>query len=399
MQTQAVGFGNLPLPIYGIGLLADIPKSRSCMRGRLLDWPGDIRTIFQVNCPADGCLSTWEPCGYNRIMVLFNRQALLDLPRYGIGIPALDSRKIRTLESLTNHAGLKDRMTEWLIDSYEDSTTLEDILRVHGRDYGEGFFDHRLRDRLIHAFELVNPDGSLNRWNPEDAEQPLEAMLPALLQMQAGTWRAARIGLETGFCHYLGGGTHHGHREFGHGFCPLNDTAIAVRRLQNDNHVRNVWIIDVDAHKGDGTAAIFSGDDSVFTVSLHMAKGWPLDGSLPEDHPSWIPSDIDVGIPSGGEGDYLDRLDQSLKSMAERSTADLAFVLAGADPWEGDELPSSAPISLSMDQITERDRLIYSFLEDRGVPSAWLTAGGYGRQSWRVHSAFLSWVLPRRLKG
>jgi len=329
-------------------------------------------------------------------MVLYDSSALLDFPRFGIKIPALDSRKTRTMDALHGLPDLAGRESEWLVDRFDDTTTFEDLIRAHSTDYSRGFFDERAEDRFKTAFELVNPDGSFNRWEPENARSPLGEMTSLLMKMQAGTYRASRIALECGFCHYLGGGAHHGHRDFGHGFCPVNDSAVAVRRLQTDAVVQRVWIIDLDAHKGDGTAAIFAGDDSVKTLSIHMARGWPLDGSLPASHPSWTPSDIDIPVDSGEESQYLDRLYTALKSLKTSSRADMAIVLAGADPWEHDALPSTSPLKLTLDQITERDRMTYLFLEEIGLPSAWLTAGGYGEESWRIHTGFLSWVLSRR---
>lgn len=330
-------------------------------------------------------------------MILYDPSALLDFPRYGIEIPALDSRKTRTIAFLRSHPQLAVRESEWLYEGFDDTTKLEHLCRVHSRDYAQGFFDERAVDRLKSAFELVNPDGTYNRWNPESAESSLEELVPSLMKMDAGTWRTGKIALEEGFCHYMGGGAHHGHRDFGHGFCPVNDVAVAIRRLQSDGAVGRVWIIDVDAHKGDGSAAIFQDDDSVRTLSVHMASGWPLDGSLPRSHPSWTPSDIDIPIESGEERFYLNRLTEGLDRLAEFSRADMAFVLAGVDPWEGDILPSTHLLNLTMEQMNERDKLIYQFLESHGLPSAWVTAGGYGEESWRIHSAFLEWVLLRRL--
>jgi len=331
-------------------------------------------------------------------MILYDRNALLDFPRFGIQIPALDSRKTKTLEALHQQAELVGRESEWLIEGFDDIAVLEDLLRVNSSDYARGFFDERAEDRFISAFELINSDGSFNRWNPEEARSPLGEMTPLLMKMQAGTWRASMIALEYGFSHYMGGGTHHGHRDFGHGFCPLNDTALAIRRLQASGAVNKVWVIDMDAHKGDGTAAIFSNDDSVKTLSIHMARGWPLDGSLPFSHPSWTPSDIDIPIERGEEHQYLERLNSGLRELkTSSSTADLAIVLGGVDPWECDELPSTSLLKLTLEQIAERDRMTYQFLEDSGLPAVWLTAGGYGENSWQLHARFLSWVLPRRL--
>ena len=330
-------------------------------------------------------------------MILYDKTALLDFPRFGIQIPALDSRKTRTMEALHSFPGLSGRESEWLINGFDDTTTLDDLHRVNSSDYAQGFFDERAQERFKTAFELVNPDGSFNRWNPDEAQSPLGEMTPLLMKMMAGTRKAGEIALERGFCHYMGGGTHHGHRDFGHGFCPLNDAALAIRRLQSYGALKKVWIIDMDAHKGDGTAALFHGDNSVKTLSVHMARGWPLDGSLPPSHPSWTPSDIDIPIDSGEEHQYLERLNSGIKDLKESSTADLAIVLAGADPWEHDALPSTSLLKLTLEQIRERDRMTYLFLEEAGLPSLWLTAGGYGEDSWKIHRNFLSWVLPRRL--
>jgi acetoin utilization deacetylase AcuC-like enzyme len=130
-----------------------------------------------------------------------------------------------------------------------------------------------------------------------------------------------------------------------------------------------------------------------------MDRGWPLDDSLPASHPSWTPSDNDIPVDSGEEHSYLDRLDAAYRSLRNMAPPDLAIVLAGADPWEHDALPSTSVLNLTLEQLFERDRMTYQFLQEAGIPSAWLTAGGYGEDSWKVHTQFLSWVLPRRLQN
>ncbi len=326
-------------------------------------------------------------------MVLSDSSALLDFLRFGIKIPALDSRKTRTLDSLTTHPELAERKSEWYREGIDILLSREDLSLAHSRDYIDGFFNEKVNHQLITAYELVNKDGSYNRWVPEDAEKPLRYMMPQLLKMISGAYNAGRIALESGFCHFLGGGTHHGHWDFGHGFCPLNDSALAVSKLISEKKIQRAWIIDLDAHKGDGTAAIFKDDSRVTTFSIHMTRGWPIDGSLPKNHPSYIPGDIDIPIESGDENSYLDRLEAALKRLKEDYTADFAVVLAGSDPWEKDELPSTSLLNLSREQLLERDQLVYSFLESNGLPSAWLMAGGYGKDSWEIHSGFLTWAL------
>jgi acetoin utilization deacetylase AcuC-like enzyme len=160
-------------------------------------------------------------------------------------------------------------------------------------------------------------------------------------------------------------------------------------------------VIDADAHKGDGTAAITFGDESIRTLSIHMARGWPLDEPAVDEegipNPSFTPSDIDIPIESGEEDLYVPRLAEGLRGLARLSAPGIAVVLAGADPWEHDELPSTRPLRLTLQQLLERDLLVYSFLEERRVPSAWLMSGGYGEGSWQVYSRFLERVLPERL--
>ena len=131
-----------------------------------------------------------------------------------------------------------------------------------------------------------------------------------------------------------------------------------------------------------------------------MARGWPLDGSgLLADgtpNPSFTPSDIDIPIESGEEGHYIERLREGLVQLAAPAPADLAIVVCGADPYEKDELPSTSGLRLTLEQMLARDQLVYSFLEERKIPAAFLMAGGYGEETWRVYAQFLRWVLPLR---
>lgn len=330
-------------------------------------------------------------------MILHDETVYPNFPRYGIGIPARDSRKIRTLNALREDSYIGQFSGQWLIDGYDDVVSPRELYLVHSTQYVDGFFNEKVQERLIDAYELMNPDGTYNRWAPEQAQSPLADMVPHIMKSIGGVYRSSRIALDEGFCHFLGGGTHHGHRDFGHGFCPFNDAALAIRWLMKEKFIRNAWIIDLDAHKGDGTAAIFTEDEKVKTLSIHMAKGWPLDGSLAEGHPVYIPSDFDIPIDVGEECTYLDRLEKSLQSLQESSCADFVIVLAGVDPWEGDGLPSTSLMKLTEQQLFDRDCFVFNFLEKAGLPSAWLTAGGYGENAWIIHANFLSWVLAKRL--
>ena len=196
---------------------------------------------------------------------------------------------------------------------------------------------------------------------------------------------------------------HHAQLDFGNGFCLLNDVVIALRKLQSEGRIRTAWVIDVDAHKGDGTAALTHGDDTITTLSIHMARGWPLDGNpvLPDGrpHPSFIPSDIDIPIAAGEENDYNAALLEGLYRLDAGQRPELAVVVSGADPYAKDELPSTRELRLSLAQMEARDRLVYRFLKDRRIPHAGLMAGGYGDSAWEIYSRFLTWALLDRLGG
>jgi acetoin utilization deacetylase AcuC-like enzyme len=273
------------------------------------------------------------------------------------------------------------------------------LLRVHSADYVGRLYSDRLVDEIISTFELIDSDGRYYRYAPEQASRPLEELFERIRIKVAGSIQCARLAKAHGFCFYFSGGMHHAHYDHGSGFCLINDIVITARKLQAENVVRKVWIIDVDAHKGDGTAALTAGDASITTLSVHMAHGWPLDGLpvLPDGraNPCFMPSDIDIPIASGEEPHYLERLEQGLGQMKSLGEPDLAIVVSGADPYEKDELPSTSGLRLTLDQMATRDRMIYQFLRELGIPAAYLMAGGYGDQTWKVYTQFLLWALKK----
>ena len=143
----------------------------------------------------------------------------------------------------------------------------------------------------------------------------------------------------------LGGGTHHAGRDFARGYCLFNDVAVTVARLRAEGLVRRVLVVDCDVHQGDGTAQILGPDADAFTLSLHGARNYPFER---------IPSDLDVDLPSGtGDDEYLRALSGALDVAVDGQ--DIAFFLAGADPWEGDRL---GRLSLTKAGLRARDELV-----------------------------------------
>jgi acetoin utilization deacetylase AcuC-like enzyme len=182
------------------------------------------------------------------------------------------------------------------------------------------------------------------------------------------TLAAAREALTRGWGANLAGGTHHAFRDRGEGFCVFNDAAIASRALQAEAGLTRIAVIDCDVHQGNGTAAIFAGDDSVFTFSIHGARNFPFAKES---------SDLDVELADGtGDDEYLWHLERALDETLERSRPQLAFYLAGADPYEGDRL---GRLKLTKAGLARRDERVLGTLASRHIPVAIAMAGGYAR--------------------
>ncbi|MES2714367.1 MAG: histone deacetylase [Pseudomonadota bacterium] len=228
-----------------------------------------------------------------------------------------------------------------------------------------------------------------------------ERMAVRSLRSVGATIAAARAALHSGVALHLAGGTHHAYADKGSGYCVFNDVVVAARLMQAEvfRHQRRglrVWVIDLDVHQGNGTAAILRDDPSVFTLSLHGARNFPFRKEA---------SDLDVDLPDGcTDGPYLDALDQALDQAWQRQLArgeapGLAFYLAGADPHEGDRL---GRLKLSDAGLAERDRRVFELLGRQRVPVAVTMAGGYGhdihttvavqlRTVQLAHAAWVAW--------
>jgi acetoin utilization deacetylase AcuC-like enzyme len=237
-----------------------------------------------------------------------------------------------------------------------------------------------------------------------------ERMVQRARRSVGATVQAARAALfgddgpGEGVAANLAGGTHHAHADKGSGYCVFNDVAVAARLMQAEWHRRRgpgvpllrVLVIDLDVHQGNGTAAIFRDDSTVFTLSLHGARNFPFRKEA---------SDLDVELPDGaGDDAYLDALDAAMAEVWRRhdlQAPGLAFYLAGADPHEDDRL---GRLRLTAQGLAERDRRVLQALQARGIPVALSMAGGYGRdirqtvalQARTLSLALQSWQAWRR---
>jgi acetoin utilization deacetylase AcuC-like enzyme len=206
-----------------------------------------------------------------------------------------------------------------------------------------------------------------------------ESMVEGFRMMTGGTLQAAREALKTptprpatsppqwGVAAHLGGGFHHAFPDHGEGFCLFNDVAVAVRVLMAAREVARVAIVDFDVHHGNGTAAILGHDPAVFTFSIHQQNNYP---------PFKPAGSLDIGMADGaGDADYLFALERALPKVLE-TRPELIFYLAGADPFQGDQLGG---LRLTRHGLRRRDRMVLSAARGSGVPAAVLLAGGYAR--------------------
>jgi acetoin utilization deacetylase AcuC-like enzyme len=184
-----------------------------------------------------------------------------------------------------------------------------------------------------------------------------------------GSILAAQMALRDGFGCNLGGGFHHAYPSHGEGFCAIHDVAVAIRKLQHDGAIRKAIVVDTDVHHGNGTAAIFAKDDSVFTLSIHQENNYPAYKP---------PSDVDINMwDRADDEEYLGALLPAVQQALDKVKPNLLCYVGGADPFCEDQLGG---LSLTKKGLMERDRKVFAEARGRGVPVMTTLAGGYARR-------------------
>jgi len=239
----------------------------------------------------------------------------------------------------------------------------EDAALVHHRDY-----IHKLKTGTLSYVEILRLEVP---YSPE--------LIRAVWLSVGGSILAGRQALRDAVGVNIGGGFHHAFPDHGEGFCVLHDVAIAIRRLQKDRVIERAMTVDCDVHQGNGTAAIFAGDLTVFTFSIHQERNYPF----PKP-----PSSLDVNLHDGVEDEeYLAELEHGLDQSLAQFQPDLIFYLAGADPYREDQLGG---LKLSLHGLELRDRMVFEKARAKRIPVAVTFAGGYARRlgdTVRIHSS------------
>jgi acetoin utilization deacetylase AcuC-like enzyme len=264
-----------------------------------------------------------------------------------IGSHVFPTRKYHLLHERIRAATVDANIVE------PQAATWEQLAVVHSREYLTKLQAGTFEWNELALLEIP--------WSPEVVE--------GFRLMTGGTIEAANFALETrGVAFHIGGGFHHAFASHGEGFCLFNDVAVAIQSLLAGGAVERAAVIDLDVHHGNGTAFIFEREPRVFTFSMHQEHNYPAHkprGSL------------DVGLPDGTRDDeYLDRLRASLPQVMA-SAPQIVFYLAGADPFEDDQLGG---LALTKSGLRHRDRLVLDACNASAIPVVVLLAGGYARR-------------------
>jgi acetoin utilization deacetylase AcuC-like enzyme len=256
--------------------------------------------------------------------------------------------KYALLRQRVMESGLAARHPLYLSRAVTDA----EVCTVHAPAYWRDFRLGQLREPMMRRIGLP--------WSPQLVQRTRHSV--------GGTVEACRAAMRDGCAVNLAGGTHHAFRDYGAGYCVLNDSAVALGVLRAEGACQRALIIDCDVHQGDGTAAIFANDPDVFTFSIHASNNFPFRKQV---------SRLDIALPDGTDDfAYLKALEQGLQYALEHSRAELAIYLAGADPYRDDRL---GRLALSKAGLRERDVLVLSALRQAGIPVAITLAGGYAR--------------------
>jgi acetoin utilization deacetylase AcuC-like enzyme len=266
-----------------------------------------------------------------------------------LGAHVFPSQKFRLIAEQLIREGIAERADFLRPAAASD----EDILRVHTAGWVR-----KLKTGTLTASDEMKLEVP---YSPE--------LVEAFWLAAGGTILAGQCALRDGFGANLGGGFHHAYPGHGEGFCAIHDVAVAIRRMQADGAIRKAMVVDTDVHHGNGTAAIFRDDSSVFTLSIHQENNYPAEKP---------PSSLDLNmLDRADDEEYLRALIPAVQKALDEFKPDILFYIGGADPFCEDQLGG---LALTKEGLKQRDRQVFEEARRRGIPVASTLAGGYARR-------------------
>jgi len=306
------------------------------------------------------------------LIVVYSARYLID-----IGLHVFPTRKYELL-----HARLVETGAIQPPEVVEpEPASWDDLALVHSREYLTKMRDGAMTPADVEQLELPWSAGMVDGFRLMTGGTVQAALIACGLEVRSTKFEVRSTKAEDGRPHsnvslrtsnfrvaaHIGGGLHHAFPSHGEGFCPFNDVAVAARALQARG-VERIAIVDLDVHHGNGTAFIFESDPRVFTFSMHQQHNYPM----------WKPrGSLDIGLPDGThDAAFLHQLDEALPVVMAHEPQ-CVFYLAGADPYEDDQLGG---LRLTKDGLRARDRRVIETVRRAGVPLVVTLAGGYARR-------------------
>jgi acetoin utilization deacetylase AcuC-like enzyme len=266
-----------------------------------------------------------------------------------LGPHVFPSQKFRLIYEMLLHEGIATSEDFLRPEPASDA----DLLRVHTADWV-----HRLKTGTLTASEVMKLEVPYSK-----------ELVEAVWLAAGGTILAGQCALRDGFGSNLSGGFHHAYPGHGEGFCAIHDVAVGIRKLQSDGAVKKAIVVDTDVHHGNGTAAIFRNDPTVFTISIHQENNYPAHKP---------PSSIDLNMDDRADSEeYLGVLIPAVQKALDEFRPDILFYVGGADPYCEDQLGG---LSLTKEGLKRRDRSVFEEARRRNIPVATTLAGGYARR-------------------
>jgi len=281
-----------------------------------------------------------------------------------------DSRKYRRIHDALIARGLR-RRSDFVRPR---PVSQRDLLTIHTPDHLRSLQSPKTLARILEVPIVGRLPGWLANWR----------ILRPMRFATGGTIHACRLALDHGIAINLGGGYHHAADAWGGGFCVYADVPLAAKILHQESKIKRVMVVDLDAHQGNGTAAVFHGWDWAFIFDLYERELFPARKER-EDYPLPVGSGL-----TGNE--YLGIVTDTLPKALDAVRPDLVIYNAGSDPYVGDPL---AGFRLSRSDLSERDLLVVSSVRDRNIPVAMVLSGGYSTESWGIHADAIEAILRR----
>jgi acetoin utilization deacetylase AcuC-like enzyme len=266
-----------------------------------------------------------------------------------LGTHVFPSQKFRLIFEMLLREGIATQQDFLRPDPASD----EAILRVHTEDWVR-----KLKTGTLTASEVMLLEVPYS-----------QELVEAVWLAAGGTILAAQSALRDGFGSNLSGGFHHAYPEHGEGFCAIHDVAVAIRKLQAEGSIKKAIVVDTDVHHGNGTAAIFRNDPSVFTLSIHQANNYPAHKP---------PSSLDLNMDDRADDEeYLGVLMPAVQEALDTFQPEILFYVGGADPYCEDQLGG---LSLTKEGLKRRDGQVFEEARKRRIPIVTTLAGGYARR-------------------